>query len=160
MAATRDHQYRLRVEWTGNLGEGTSNYRAYTRDHRIEAVGKPPIESSSDPAFRGDPGRYNPEELLVAAISSCHMLWYLHFCADAGIRVVSYLDEAKGTMREEPGGRGSFTEVVLRPRVTIAPGGDAEVAEVLHERATEFCFVARSVNFPVRHQPLVTIDES
>ncbi len=148
---SRLHRYQATVAWTGNRGTGTSSYGAYGRDHDIHCPGKPVIAGSSDPAFLGDPGRYNPEELLVASISSCHMLWYLHLCADAGITVTAYQDAAEGRMEEAADGSGRFTEVVLHPKVTIAAGSDAALAERLHAPAHEKCFVANSVNFPVRY---------
>jgi organic hydroperoxide reductase OsmC/OhrA len=151
----RSHQYQVRVEWTGNLGEGTRGYGAYSRSHQVSASGKPPIPASSDPAFRGDPTRYNPEELLVASLSACHMLWYLHLCADAGIVVTEYADDARGTMVEAAGSGGHFTEVVLRPVVTVLPGAGPERAAALHERAHQLCFVASSVRFPVRCEPTI-----
>jgi organic hydroperoxide reductase OsmC/OhrA len=147
------------VEWTGNLGQGTSGYRAYSRNHEISATGKPKVPGSSDPAFRGDPSRYNPEELLVSSLSACHMLWYLHLCADAGIVVVEYSDDATGRMVETPDGGGRFAEVVLHPAVTIGPGGDKRTAERLHEKAHSMCFVANSVNFPVRCEASIRVSE-
>lgn len=155
MAGRMEHTYRIGLTWTGNLGEGTSGYRAYARNHEITVAGKPPLPGSSDPHFRGDPSRYNPEELLVASLSSCHMLWYLHLCADAGIVVTEYVDRAEGTMEETAEGGGHFTAVVLRPAVTIQGDCDAELAVALHERAHELCFIARSVRFPVRCEPQV-----
>lgn len=152
----RIHTYAMTVRWTGNRGEGTSNYRAYGRDHEIAGGGKlTPIPGSSDRVFRGDPARYNPEELLVAALSGCHMLAYLHLCADAGIAVTAYSDEASGTMDENEDGSGRFTSVTLRPKVSIADPARASEARELHERAATLCFIARSVNFPVRHEPSV-----
>ncbi|HSJ16327.1 MAG TPA: OsmC family protein [Longimicrobiales bacterium] len=148
------HQYAIHTTWTGNRGTGTSGYRAYDRAHEISAPGKPALAASSDPAFRGDPARYNPEELLVAALSSCHMLWYLHLCADAGIVVSAYQDDASGVLEMTPDGGGRFTEVLLRPRVTIERG-DAARAAALHDDAHRLCFVASSVNFPVRHEPRI-----
>ena len=144
------HSYATDLVWTGNRGEGTSGYRAYDRAHEISVAGKPVIPGSSDPHFRGDATRYNPEELLVASLSACHMLWFLHLCADAGIRVERYTDSATGAMQEAADGGGHFTEVVLRPAVRVA--GDVEHARIdaLHERAHELCFIAQSVNFPVR----------
>ncbi|HUQ89967.1 MAG TPA: OsmC family protein [Vicinamibacterales bacterium] len=141
------------MRWTGNTGQGTRDYRAYERAHEYSAEGKPVIPGSADPNFRGDATRYNPEELLVMSLSSCHMLWYLHLCADSNIEVVEYEDDAIGTMVEDVERGGYFTEVILRPRVTLAPGSDAALATSLHERAHHFCFVANSVNFPVRVQP-------
>lgn len=151
----REHSYTVRVEWTGNLGQGTSTYRGYSRDHEITVAGKPPIPGSSDQAFRGDPTRYNPEDLLVCSLSACHMLWYLHLCAREGIVVVTYTDRASGVMVETPDGGGRFKEVVLHPRVTIDAGGDEALASQLHERAHDLCFIARSVNFPVRCRPTI-----
>jgi organic hydroperoxide reductase OsmC/OhrA len=152
--AQREHQYSTTVTWTGNRGSGTSTYRAYSRDHVIRAGGKTAeIAGSSDPAFRGDPGRYNPEELLVASLSACHMLWMLHLCADAGIAVNSYTDNASGVLRENEDGSGEFVLVTLRPRLAIADLNRAPELNALHERAHEFCFIARSVNFPVRLDP-------
>src|ERR1700720_511073 len=153
----REHTYSVSLVWTGNTGKGTSDYRSYARDHEINAPGKPPIYGSADPKFRGDPARYNPEELLVSALSSCHMLWYLHLCADAGIVVVSYEDRAVGTLQESSGGDGRFVSVTLRPQVRVT--GSVEKAEALHQRAHELCYIANSVNFPVDHQP-VTEEQS
>ena len=155
-----EHHYTVQLSWTGNRGEGTRSYRSYERSHEISAPGKPVIPGSSDPVFRGDGSRYNPEELLVASLSGCHLLWYLHLCADAGIVVTSYDDEAAGTLVETADGGGHFTEVVLRPTVAIAPGGDVERALELHHRAHELCFIARSVNFPVRCEGRVEIGAS
>jgi organic hydroperoxide reductase OsmC/OhrA len=149
MAIGKRHEYALQMEWTGNKGEGTKTYRSYARDYSITAAGKPEILGSSDPAFRGDPARYNPEDFLVAALSSCHMLSYLHLCAVNGIVVLDYKDAATGVMEERADGSGAFTEVVLHPTVTIAAGGDIAKAEELHEKAHELCFIANSVNFQV-----------
>ncbi|NJM97796.1 MAG: OsmC family protein [Phormidesmis sp. RL_2_1] len=158
MANDKTHRYRTQVLWTGNLGQGTASYRAYERSHEIVVEGKPPISGSSDPAFRGDKTKYNPEELLVASISACHMLWYLHLCAEASIVVTHYLDQAVGTMLETEDGGGCFAEVVLKPVVTIAPGSDKKQAEKLHEQAHHFCFVANSMNFPVLCEPSIQTD--
>ena len=157
MPHDKKHSYTTRTEWTGNLGEGTTNYRAYSRDHIISATGKPPLSGSSDPAFRGEASRWNPEDLLVASLSSCHMLWYLHFCAQAKIAVLAYHDDAVGTMVEDDGGGGRFTQAVMRPVVTLAAGADAERATALHENAHRFCFIANSVNFPVTIEPTVIV---
>lgn len=148
------HTYQTQVKWTGNDGEGTRTYKSYRRDHIIESAGKPVIAGSSDPAFHGDASRYNPEELLVASLSACHMLWYLHLCAVNQVTVVGYCDRASGTMHEEDGS-GSFLEVTLRPVVTIA-SGDPTKAAALHEEAHRFCFIARSVNFPIEIIPQIT----
>ena len=147
------HLYPIRMTWTGNTGTGTAHYRGYDRAHEYSVPGKPVIPGSSDPAFRGDAARYNPEELLVMSLSSCHMLWYLHLCAEAGVVVTAYVDEAVGTMVEVAETGGHFTEVVLRPVATLQPGSDAALAAKLHERAHHLCFVANSVNFPVRCEP-------
>ena len=151
----REHTYSATVTWTGNRGQGTAGYKAYTRNHDIACPGKPPIRGSADPVFRGDASRHNPEDLLVAALSACHMLWYLHLCSDAGVVVTAYEDAASGVMEtsRESGGTGQFTQVTLRPRVTITAESCAETARRLHEAAGANCFVARSVNFPVDHRP-------
>jgi organic hydroperoxide reductase OsmC/OhrA len=159
MADARAHRYSVTVEWTGNLGSGTADYRAYGRDHEIGAAHKPSIAGSSDPAFRGDRARWNPEELLVAALSTCHQLWYLHVAADAGIVVTAYADRAEGIVTEQPDGSGRFTRVVLRPRVTITAGSDTDTAKALHHAAHEKCFIANSVNFPVACEPTVVVAE-
>jgi organic hydroperoxide reductase OsmC/OhrA len=150
----RMHTYDTVVTWTGNRGTGTSGYRHYDRAHEVTADGPATIPGSSDPAFRGDPARWNPEQLLVAALSQCHMLQYLHLCADAGVVVTSYVDHAHGTMAETGEG-GRFTEVVLRPEVSVASPTMVEAAMVLHAAANRACFIANSVNFPVRHEPRV-----
>ena len=148
------HRFTTELTWTGNRGTGTSSYRDYGRDHEITAPGKTlAIPASSTPAFRGDAGRYNPEELLIGSLSGCHMLWFLHLCAQAGITVTAYADNAEGTMRLNAGGSGEFTEVVLHPRAQYAQAPAREQIEDLHHRAHELCFIARSVNFPVRCNP-------
>jgi organic hydroperoxide reductase OsmC/OhrA len=157
-AMSKTHVYHTNVMWTGNTGAGTSDYRAYSRSHKITAKGKPAIPGSSDPAFRGDPSRYNPEELLLAALSTCHMLWYLHLCADNGIVVESYMDRAEATLAEFGDGSGRFTDALLKPEVVIRTGGDPALARSLHERAHQFCFIANSVNFPVRCEASVTVE--
>jgi organic hydroperoxide reductase OsmC/OhrA len=152
------HRYEVITRWTGNRGSGTSEYRAYGREHEIAAPSKTQaIPGSSDAYFRGDGARYNPEELLVASLSACHMLWYLHLCADAGIVVVAYADTGQGTMVEDQHGGGRFTEVVLNPRATITRAEQAQEALALHAKAHQLCFIANSVNFPVRHVPEVTV---
>ncbi len=154
----KQHAYLINVVWTGNLGSGTSNYKAYSRNHQISASGKLPIFASSDPAFRGDVSRYNPEDLLVASLSAGHMLWYLHLYADAGITVTDYRDEASGTMTETEDRGGFFTEVTLHPTVKIIAGADIEKALDLHEKAHHLCFIANSVNFPVLCEPSLEIE--
>jgi organic hydroperoxide reductase OsmC/OhrA len=151
----RRHSYSATISWTGDRGQGTSTYRAYERSYDIAASGKPSIAGSSDPAFRGDRACWNPEELLVASLSACHQLWYLHLCADAGVVVVAYQDEAQGTMVEEASGSGQMEQVTLHPRVTVSAGSDREVAARLHEDAHKNCFIARSVNFPVHCEPII-----
>ncbi|WP_345811046.1 OsmC family protein [Paraburkholderia sp. PREW-6R] len=151
-----EHKYRVSVEWTGNEGSGTSGYRAYSRNHIIRADGKPEIPGSSDAAFLGDAARWNPEDLLLASASACHKLWYLHLCAEAGIVVVAYVDDAEGTMLDSPQ-NGRFTEIVLRPRVVIRAGGNRELAVQLHHAAHKKCYVANSVNFPIRCEPKVEV---
>ncbi len=154
-----EHTYNLTVKWTGNTGTGTSGYKSYERDHVIEIQGKPGILGSSDPAFRGDSSKHNPEELLVASLSSCHMLWYLHLCAAAGVIVLDYTDNAHGVMKETANGRGHFIAVILKPRVTVAENSMVEKANSLHKKANELCFIANSVNFPVSHEPVCTAIE-
>ncbi|HKT99128.1 MAG TPA: OsmC family protein [Paraburkholderia sp.] len=154
--AHAEHTYTVTVQWTGNRGSGTSGYRDYGRDHTIEAAGKPAIAGSSDPAFRGDRDRWNPEELLVASASACHKLWYLHLCADAGIAVLAYVDEAQGTMIDSAQ-EGRFSEIVLRPRVTIRAGDNRSLAEQLHHAAHEKCYIANSVNFPIRCEATIEV---
>lgn len=148
-----NHAFQTTLRWTGNLGTGTSGYRAYARDYEITAPQKTSaIAGSSAKIYRGDDARYNPEDLLVGALSACHMLAYLHLCADAGIVVTAYDDTAEGRMRTHPDGSGEFVEVTLHPRVTVADSARKAEADALHERAHEVCFIARSVNFPVRYQ--------
>ena len=154
------HIYTVSTRWTGNLGEGTSNYRSYKRNHTISIDGKPDIEGSSDPAFRGDPMRYNPEEFLVAALSTCHMLSYLHVCVTSGVIVTAYEDIAEGKMEETSNGGGHFTEVTLRPVITVKHASMVENAMKAHYKASELCFIASSVNFPVNHEPECRIDEN
>ena len=153
----KHHHYKTTIEWTGNKGSGTSNYRDYERSHTISVENKPVIEGSSDPAFRGDKTKYNPEEMLLSSLSSCHMLWYLHFCSEAGIIVTGYIDNAIGTMAETANGSGHFTEAILNPVVTITDEKQIKKAEELHEKANQFCFIANSVNFPVKHIPKILI---
>jgi organic hydroperoxide reductase OsmC/OhrA len=150
----KTHHYSVAVRWTGNTGTGTSGYKSYERRHEISAeTAKPPIRGSSDPTFRGDPACWNPEELLVASLSACHQLWYLHLCSDAGIIVVDYVDHAEGIMEETADGSGRFLSVTLRPRVAVASTSDIAKAQELHTSAHAKCFIAKSVNFPVLHEP-------
>lgn len=148
-----EHRYRVSVEWTGNRGEGTAGYRSYGREHVVRCEHGLTLEGSADRSFHGDAGRWNPEELLLAALSQCHMLSYLHAAAASGIVVVSYQDDAEAVLQQQGSG-GRFAGAVLRPRVTIASGEPA-LAAALHERAAADCFIAASVNFPIRHEPTV-----
>jgi organic hydroperoxide reductase OsmC/OhrA len=157
MGVRRTHRYDLTMTWTGNRGTGTSGYRDYGRDHEVGAEGRPAIEGSSDPVFRGDKTRWNPELELVAALSQCHMLSYLHVCVTAGVVVTAYEDAPYGLMAETEDGGGRFTEVVLRPRVAVASVDMVQLAQALHEDASAKCFIASSVNFPVRHEASVTL---
>ncbi|WP_374010672.1 OsmC family protein [Leifsonia sp. LS-T14] len=148
-----EHAYAIDLQWTGNRGTGTSGYKDYGRDHVVSAPDKQPIEGSADRVFFGDRDRWNPEELLLAALSQCHLLSYLAEAARAGVVVVGYTDAATGTMEQTGNGGGHFTEVTLRPRVTIADPSQKELAASLHGPASEKCFIAASVNFPVHHAP-------
>jgi len=153
----KQHTYTATITWTGNNGTGTSDYAAYERSHIIQIAGKPDLPASSDTPFRGDGTRHNPEDMLLSALSSCHMLWYLHLCADAGIIVTEYRDEATGTMVQTVNG-GHFTEVTLHPQVTITDASMVEKAKELHDDAHRNCFIANSVNFPVKHEPIVILN--
>ena len=156
--ADKRHRYDVTVTWTGNTGAGTTAYRSYDRSHDIAADGKPTIAGSSDPAFRGDARRWNPEELLVASLSACHQLWFLGLCAQAGIVVTAYDDVAEGIMVEDASGAGQFQSVTLRPRVTISATSDGLKARELHDQAHAMCFIARSVNFPVGNEPTIVCE--
>jgi len=149
----KENRYSAAVTWTGNLGEGTRSYNGYARHYDIICPGKPTLLGSADPEYRGDSQRHNPEDLLVAALSACHMLWYLHLCAVDKVVVTAYRDSADGVMRANPDGSGEFEKVTLRPQVTIARDSCAETAMSLHGRASAMCFIARSVNFLVEHIP-------
>jgi organic hydroperoxide reductase OsmC/OhrA len=152
----KTHTYAVTLTWTGNTGTGTSAYGAFERSSEVTADNKATLLASADPAFRGAPDRWNPEELLIASLSQCHMLWYLVLCAKEGIVVTDYVDHPSGTLVEAPDGGGQFEEVTLHPAVTIATGDDMDRAAQLHERAHDLCFVARSVNFDVRAEPTIT----
>ncbi|MBO0826556.1 MAG: OsmC family protein [Streptosporangiales bacterium] len=153
----RAHEYEVTVTWTGNQGSGTSGYRDYGRSHEVTASGPPLLEGSADASFRGDAARWNPEQLLVASLSQCHMLWYLHLCATSGVVVTAYADRAEGTMAESADGSGRFTEVVLRPRITVTDEDMLDRAAKAHDEAHRLCFIANSVNFPVRHEPAFVV---
>jgi organic hydroperoxide reductase OsmC/OhrA len=159
MPSARTPTYETTLTWTGNLGPGTASYRSYARTHEVRADGPQPIQGSSDPHFRGDADRWNPEQLLLAALSQCHMLAYLHLCAVNGVVVTAYTDRASGTMEETPDGGGHFTRALLRPQVEVASDGMTEKAKALHEDAGRLCFIANSVNFPVDHEPEVTVKQ-
>jgi organic hydroperoxide reductase OsmC/OhrA len=153
-----DHHYAIAVEWQGNLGSGTLDYKSYSRDNIVTAEGNPSIEGSSDTAFRGSPERWNPEELMVAALAQCHMLSYLHAAATNGVVVTAYSDAATATMRQTNDGGGHFTSVTLHPVVTIS-AGDPALARSLHGEASAKCFIAQSVNFPVHHEPIIVLED-
>jgi organic hydroperoxide reductase OsmC/OhrA len=154
-----EHRYALTVRWTGNLGEGTASYRGYSRDHDVEIPGLPPLRGSADPTFRGDRTRHNPEQLLLAALSQCHMLSFLHVAVKHGVVVIAYEDHAEGLMRTNQDGSGQFESVTLKPRVTVAAPAAVELEE-LHAEANRLCFIARSVNFPVLHEPSTVFEYS
>jgi organic hydroperoxide reductase OsmC/OhrA len=153
------HQYSANIVWTGNTGTGTSDYASYSRDHVISIDHKQDLQGSSDSIFRGDGTKHNPEDMLLASLSVCHMLWYLHLCADAGIIVTAYTDTPSGVLQEREGGGGQFTEVNLHPRVTITNADMIELALSLHDKAHAYCFIANSVNFPMKHQPRISAEE-
>lgn len=151
------HLYHTNLIWKGNRGSGTSGYTAYSRDYNIEIAGKPDISGSADPTFRGDPAKHNPEELFLASLSACHMLWYLHLCADHGIAVMDYTDTARGKMETKENGGGRFTSVTLQPIVLIMKSENRTLAAELHQKANEMCFIANSCNFPIEHKAKVRI---
>ena len=148
----KNHYYKADIKWSGNSRKGTSNYTAYERIHTISVNGKAIIHGSSDPSFRGDKTKYNPEELFVASLSTCHMLWYLHLCSEAGVIVIDYADNATGIMQETEDGGGHFTEVTLHPEVVVRDKSMIEKANELHDKANKLCFIANSCNFPIHHK--------
>ncbi|OEK04965.1 OsmC family protein [Roseivirga misakiensis] len=153
----KEHHYQIGLEWTGNKGNGTKDYKSYSRNHSITVSGKyDEILGSSDPSFRGDRDRYNPEELFLSSLSSCHMLWFLHLCATNGINVRSYKDSATGVMEEATNGSGRFRSVTLYPSVIIDQSDKIDKALSLHEEASKMCFIANSCNFKINHTPKVT----
>jgi organic hydroperoxide reductase OsmC/OhrA len=155
----KKHNYEIKVEWTGNEGNGTLNYKSFNRNHKIIATGKyDGINGSSDPSFLGDKTRYNPEDLFLSSLSACHMLWYLHLCSVNKIIVTEYLDNATGIMEEIDNGNSKFTEVTLNPKVKITDGSMIEKANELHEEANKMCFIANSCNFKIRHNPNITVE--
>ncbi len=147
----KTHNYQVKTEWTGNLGHGTSGYKNYDRSHILKVEGKAEIKASSDPLFRGDRTKHNPEELFLSSLSSCHMLWFLHICSVEGVIIIEYIDEAEGVMIEEKDGKGKFTEVMLNPTVTIKEERMASKLDSIHQKANQMCFIANSCNFPVKH---------
>jgi len=151
------HHYKATIKWTGNKGAGTDNYSNYERSHQITIENKSDILGSSDPSFRGDKTKHNPEELLVSSLSACHMLWYLHLCSEVGVIVVDYIDNATGIMIETSNGGGKFIEVTLNPIVTVTDNSTLEKANELHKKANELCFIANSVNFPIHHKPVTKL---
>jgi organic hydroperoxide reductase OsmC/OhrA len=155
-ASSEVHRYPAKLVWTGAAQGPTSSYEAYSREYTIELAGKPPLRGTADPAFRGDPRLHNPEEFLVIALSSCHMLSFLALAARRRVLVVGYEDDAIGTMALKDG-RVRFTDVLLRPRVTLAPGSDGVVVPAINAKAHELCFIANSVNFPVRHEAATVV---
>jgi len=153
------HKFNTDLQWQGNTGHGTTNYKAYKRNYTILAKNKPKIEGSADPVFLGDGTKYNPEELFVASASACHMLWYLHLCADAGVIVTHYDDNAEGIMVEKANGSGKFTEIILHPVVIVKKKAMLKKALELHDKAGQMCFIANSCNFPIGHKPVVKTAE-
>lgn len=148
---TKQHDYTSRVEWTGNRGQGTRNYRSYDRTWRVATPGKPPMSCSNDPLLGGDPALHNPEDLLLSSLSACHMLWYLHYASSAGIVVHAYRDDPVGVGESAPDGAGRFLSAILRPQITVADGSDLVRADAIHVEIHKVCFIARSVNFPVTY---------
>lgn len=153
----KENNFTARVEWTGNTGEGNKRYLGYKRTWSITTPGKAEVECSNDPQLGGDPSLHNPEDLLLTTIASCHMLWYLHLASDAGVLVQSYQDTPEGVGETQKNGAGRFVRVTLHPRILVAEGTDLEKAHKLHEDVGEYCFVARSMNFPIHHKPVFEI---
>lgn len=153
---TKTHDFTATVVWTGNRGDGTKQYKGYDRTWRIATPGKLPVECSNDPMLGGDPNKPNPEDLLLASLASCHMLWYLHLACNAGIVVKSYEDAPLGIGETGSRGEGRFIKAVLRPRIVVARGADLAKADQLHHDVHDFCFIARSVNFPVAYEASCT----
>ncbi|MGB3464382.1 MAG: OsmC family protein [Cyclobacteriaceae bacterium] len=153
----KSHHYSIVNTWTGNYGPGTQNYKSYERSYTIHTEGKPELAGSSDSNFRGDKSKYNPEELFIASISGCHLLWYLHLCTLEGVIVIDYTDRTTGIMKENKDGSGAFTEVTLHPKVIVSDLSMIEKAEALHTNANKMCFIANSCNFPILHKPEISI---
>jgi organic hydroperoxide reductase OsmC/OhrA len=148
----RKHEYTSHIVWTGNRGEGTSSYRGYDRTWEIRTPGKPVIACSNDPMLGGDPTRPNPEDLLLSALSACHMLWYLHLASNAGIVVVHYADTPVGHGETAPNGAGRFLAATLRPLIKVRADADLAKADAIHHDISKYCFIARSVSFPVTYE--------
>lgn len=155
----KQHHYQLKVIWTGNKGTGTDHYTHYERSHTIEVKNKTSILASSDTPFLGDATKHNPEDFMLASLSTCHMLWYLHLCADAGVIVTAYTDNPKGTLLQKDDGGGSFSEVSLYPEVQVLKEDMIDKANALHQKANEKCFIANSVNFTVNHLPTCHVNK-
>ena len=153
---TEQHDYTSRIEWTGNRGEGTKSYRGYDRTWDVRTPGKPSIACSNDPLLGGDPTLHNPEDMLLSALSACHMLWYLHLASRAGIVVHGYRDEPVGVGESAPNGAGRFVRATLRPQIEVAAGSDLDKADAIHHEIHKYCFIARSVNFPVSYEARYT----
>ena len=149
-----ENHFTARIEWTGNTGDGNRRYLGYKRTWSITTPGKPPVSCSNDPDLGGDPSLHNPEDLLLTSLASCHMLWYLHLASNAGVHVLAYADAPEGFGETEKNGAGRFTAVTLHPRVTVSPGTDLIRAHDLHKEVGQYCFIARSVNFPIHHEPV------
>ena len=149
---SKTHDYTARIAWTGDRGEGTKRYKGYDRTWRIATPGQLPIDCSNDPSLGGDPTKPNPEDLLLASLSGCHMLWYLHLASEAGIVVRAYEDAPLGVGETGPRGDGRYLRAVLRPTITLAQGADLAKADALHHEVHHFCFIARSVNFPIAYE--------
>jgi organic hydroperoxide reductase OsmC/OhrA len=156
----KSHSFRIAVTWTGAHHGTTESYASYSREFTISSDGKQNIVCSSDKIFRGDANLYNPEDLFISTISSCHLLWYLHLCADKKIHVLSYIDDATGNLQINQDGSGQFTEVTLHPNVIIDSNTDIPLAIQLHEEAHKKCFIANSVNFPVKYIPHVISEKT
>ncbi len=152
------HTYTAGIEWTGNRGSGTSSYKAYDRTWDMAAPGKPVVHCSNDPLLGGDPALHNPETLLISALSACHMLWYLHLAAVAGIVVTDYRDAPEAVGESLPDGSGRFLSALLKPRITLARGSDPDRADAIHGEIHKYCFIARSVNFPVAQDATYVVE--
>ena len=153
------HSYSLKLDWQGNKGTGTSSYRAYGRDYAVSMDGKPDMPGTSDPAFLGDPAKHNPEDMFLASVASCHMLWYLHLASSAGIVVTAYEDNAEAEMTMNKDGSGQFSSVTLKPTVTITDASKTELAEKIHGDVGAMCFIARSINAPIYHEATIQIED-